>query len=131
MTVSTLMVHLDLEHSNDTRLRIASDLAEKFDAKLIGIAAGCPQPTHYAGGDFAQGLVTHQRSEIKKQIAEAEDRFRSAVQQRAHDVEWRSAMERPVECVTREHGPQTLSLPALIGMDCCSISLDSSTQAIW
>lgn len=102
MTVSTLMVHLDLEHSNDTRLRIASDLAEKFDAKLIGIAAGCPQPTHYAGGDFAQGLVTHQRSEIKKQIAEAEDRFRSAVQQRAHDVEWRSAMERPVECVTRE-----------------------------
>jgi hypothetical protein len=102
MTFSTLMVHLDLEHSNDTRLRIASDLAEKFDAKLIGIAAGCPQPTHYAGGDFAQGLVTHQRSEIKKQIAEAEDRFRSAVQQRAHDVEWRSAMERPVECVTRE-----------------------------
>ena len=39
MTFSTLMVHLDLEHSNDARLRIAGDLAEHFDAKLIGIAA--------------------------------------------------------------------------------------------
>jgi len=95
MTFSTLMVHLDLEHSNDARLRIAVDLAEQFDAKLIGIAAADPQPAHYASGDFAQGLVAHERSEIKKQIAEAEDRFRSAVHQRARDVEWRSAMERP------------------------------------
>ena len=102
MTFSTLMVHLDLEHSNDARLQIAGDLAEQFDAKLIGVAAASPQPTHYAGGDFAQGLVANERSEIKKKIAEAEDRFPSAVRQRARDVEWRSAMERPLEYVTRE-----------------------------
>ena len=102
MTFSTLMVHLELEHSNDARLRIAGDLAEQFDAKLIGIAAADPQPARYAGGDFAQGLVAHERAEIKKQITEAEERFRSAVQQRVNDVEWRSAIARPVDYVTRE-----------------------------
>ena len=44
MTFSTLMVHLDLEPSNDARLQIAGELAERFDAKLIGIAAANPQP---------------------------------------------------------------------------------------
>jgi nucleotide-binding universal stress UspA family protein len=102
MTFSTLMVHLELEHSNDARLRIAGDLAERFDAKLIGIAACDPQPTHYAGGAFAQGLVQRERDEIKKQLVETEERFRSAMQQRARDIEWRSAMERPTEYVTRE-----------------------------
>ena len=57
MSYSTLMVHLELERSNDARLRIAGDLAEQFDARLIGIAACDPQPPHYAGGAFAQGLV--------------------------------------------------------------------------
>ena len=61
MTFSTLMVHLELEHSNDARLRIAGDLAEQFDAKLIGIAACDPQPAYYADGAFAQGLRTRAR----------------------------------------------------------------------
>lgn len=102
MTFSTLMVHLELEHSNDARLRIAGDVAEQFDAKVIGIAASDPQPTYYASGAFAQSLVAQNRSEIKKQIVEAEERFRSAMQQRARDIEWRSALTRPTDYVTHE-----------------------------
>jgi nucleotide-binding universal stress UspA family protein len=102
MTFSTLLVHLELEHSNDARLRIAGDLAEQFNATLIGIAACNPQPAHYAGGAFAQDLVAQQRSEIKKRMSETEALFRSAVQKRARHVEWRSAMARPVDYVTRE-----------------------------
>jgi hypothetical protein len=102
MAFSTLMVHLELEHPNDARLRIAGDLAEQFDAKVIGIAASDPQPAHYAGGAFAQGLVGQIRSEIKKQIAETEERFRSAMRQRARDTEWRSAMARPIDYVMNE-----------------------------
>ena len=102
MTFSTLMVHLELEHSNDARLRIAGDLAEHFDAKLIGVAAANPQPAYYADGAFAQGLVERERSEIKKRMAETEERFRSAMQQRAREIEWRSAMVRPVDYVTCE-----------------------------
>ena len=31
MSYATLMVHLDLDRSNDTRLRIAGELAARFD----------------------------------------------------------------------------------------------------
>jgi hypothetical protein len=91
----TLMVHLELEHSNDARLRIAGDLGEQFDAKLIGIAACDPQPTYYADGAFAKGLDDRGRTDIKKRMAETEERFRSVMQQRARDIDSRFAMERP------------------------------------
>jgi nucleotide-binding universal stress UspA family protein len=102
MSYSTLMVHLELEHSNDARLRIAGDLAEQFDARLIGIAACDPQPTYYAENSFARGLVEHERTEIKKKMGETEKRFRSTLHKRARNIEWRSAMTRPTEFVARE-----------------------------
>jgi hypothetical protein len=102
MSYSTLMVHLELERSNDARLRIAGDLAEQFDARLIGIAACDPEPTHYAGGAFAQGLVKRERAEITKKMAETEEHFRAALQKRAQNIEWRCAMARPTDYVARE-----------------------------
>jgi hypothetical protein len=102
MPFSTLMVHLELEHSNDARLQIVGDLAEQFDATVIGIAAADPQPLHYAAGAFAQGLVAQERSEIEKRMSETEERFRSAMQQRVRDIEWRSALARPAYYVTTE-----------------------------
>jgi len=96
------MVHLELEHPNDARLRIAGDLAEQFDVKVIGIAASDPQPAHYAGGAFAQSLVAQLRSEIEAQLEQTEELFRSAMKRRARDIEWRSAMTRPTEYVTHE-----------------------------
>jgi hypothetical protein len=102
MTFSTLMVHLELEHLNDARLQITGDLAEKFNAKVIGIAAADPQPPDYAGGSVARGFVKHEQIEVKKRIEEAEARFRSAIDGRARDIEWRSALERPNDYVARE-----------------------------
>jgi hypothetical protein len=95
------MVHLELDHQTDARLQIAGDFSEQFDAKLIGIAAGDPQPAYYAEGTFAHGLVERERAEIKKRLAETEDRFRAAVKHRARHIEWRSAMTRPT-VVARE-----------------------------
>src|SRR4030095_4738259 len=89
MTFSTLMVHLELEHPNDARLQITGDLAEKFNAKVIGIAAADPQPPDYAGGSVARGFVKHEQIEVKKRIEEAEARFRSGIDGRARDIEWR------------------------------------------
>jgi nucleotide-binding universal stress UspA family protein len=103
MSFSTLMVHLDLFHSNDARLRIAGDLTELFNAKLIGIAACDPQPSNYASGAFAQGLVDEERADLKQRMAETEERFRSHMQRYATDVEWRSSItERPGDYVPRQ-----------------------------
>jgi nucleotide-binding universal stress UspA family protein len=102
MTFSTLMVHLELDQPNDARLQVAGDLAEQFNAKLIGIAASDPHPPYYAEGAVAQGLVEHERAEVKKQIAETEARFRAALKPRARDIEWRSALTRPTDYVAQE-----------------------------
>src|SRR5262245_9164547 len=102
MEYSTLMVHLDLEHANDARLQVAAQLAEEFDAKLIGIAACDPQPPYYAQGHFAQGLVEAERAEVKKRMSATEEQFRTAAHQRALGVEWRCAMARPTDFVARE-----------------------------
>jgi nucleotide-binding universal stress UspA family protein len=102
MTYATLMVHLELEHPNDARLQIAGDLANRFDAKLIGIAACDPQPSYYVHGSFARGLVAHERAEIEKRMADTQARFRAATEGRAREIEWRGALERPTDYVARE-----------------------------
>jgi len=83
-------------------LQVAGDLAEQFEAKLIGIAACNPQPAFYASGDFAQSLVARHRDEIKQRMAETEERFRSTMLHRARAVEWRTAMVNPTEYVAHE-----------------------------
>ncbi len=102
MTYSTLMVHLDLDEPNDARLHIAGDLAEQFDAKLIGIASCQPQPSVYADGSFAQSLVEQLRGEAEEKLNSLQQRFKTAFQNRIKDVEWRSAFATPVDYVARE-----------------------------
>ena len=103
MTFSTIMVHLDLESSNDACLSIAVGLAEQFNAKLIGIAAFSLQSLYYGDeGVFAQSLIAQLRSDLAKRMAEAEERFRSAAMPRARQIEWRSAMAWPADYISRE-----------------------------
>lgn len=102
MSYATVMVHLDLDHANDARLRIAGDFAEQFGAKVIGVAAADPKPSHYAGGSFAQRLVAFCREEIEQQMNTAEERFHAALNGRASEIEWRGAMMQPGLHVLRE-----------------------------
>ena len=102
LTYSLIMVHLELEQSNEARLRIAANLAEQFQADVIGIAACDPQPPHYAGGSVAQGFVERDRAKIKTRLAECEGHFREALTGRAKDIEWRSAFAAPAEYVACE-----------------------------
>lgn len=102
MTFSTMMVHLDLRQSNEACLRIAADLAEQFNAKLIGIAAASLQSKCYGEGASAETLIEWQHSEITKRLADAEERFRYSAKQRAREIEWRSAMAPSEDYVPRE-----------------------------
>ena len=55
MSYSTLMVHLDLDRSNEARLQMAGELAERFDSRLIGVAAADIQPLYFMEGGAARG----------------------------------------------------------------------------
>lgn len=92
MTYKTLMVHLQLRQSNAGVLKIAADLADRFQAGVIGIAA-C-QPLQIVQGDLylSGDLVDQDRKEILKELRHAEADFRKALFMCAGPVEWRSAV---------------------------------------
>jgi nucleotide-binding universal stress UspA family protein len=94
VTYATLMVHLELGHSNAGLLQITGDLAERFHAGVIGIAACQPMQIVYAeGAGYVSGeLIEQDREEIEKEIKEAEVEFRSSLQTRVGTLEWRSTV---------------------------------------
>ena len=102
MTYSSLMVRLDLNQSNDARLHVAVDLAEHFDARLIGIACCQPQPSVYADGAFAPSLLERAEAEANDKLVQLERRFRTAYQNRIKDIEWRGAFAHPLDYVAGE-----------------------------
>jgi len=58
MDYKTVMVGLALDRRNDACLRVAGDLAERFGARIIGVAASdIRPPMYFADGDVAQKLL--------------------------------------------------------------------------
>ncbi len=92
MTYRTLMVHLELQKSNDTLLKFVGDLAEHFQAHVIGIAACQPMQILYDEGFTAGDVMVQDRAEITREIAAAESGFRKALDGRAPSLEWRHAV---------------------------------------
>lgn len=101
MSYSTLMVHLDLDRSNEVRLQFAGELAERFDSRVIGIAAADVQPLYFMEGAAAEELLEQDRDRLKSQIADCEAQFRRVLNARADNTEWRSALEWPTDFVAR------------------------------
>jgi nucleotide-binding universal stress UspA family protein len=92
MTYKTLLVHLDLNGDNEGLLKITSDLAGRFNAKVIGIAAAQPIQPLYDEGFAAADIATEHRNEVEKEIAACKMQFLQALEPRMSQVEWRSAV---------------------------------------
>ena len=97
MTIASILVSLALEQSNDARLAVAGELAERFEAAVIGVAAAqFSPPLYFTTGAQAQELVNQGEAAVRRELAELEDQFRAAVEKRARAVIWRSATDFPV-----------------------------------
>ncbi len=93
MTYRTVMVHLVPGASNTAVLRVAAELATRFDAGVIGIAACQPMQIVDGGGCYVPGeLVAEDRARIEDDLEEAEVDFRTALEPHATFVEWRSTI---------------------------------------
>ena len=103
MTYATVMVCLALDRSNDARLEVAGQLAERFGAHVIGVTAGeFSPPLYFTDGAQAQRLLDEGQAAIKGRVAEVEAEFRAAMQNRAAAVEWRSAEDFPTRFIVRQ-----------------------------
>lgn len=62
MSYTTLMVNLDVGRSNNACLHVAGELAARFGARLIGVAAAdFRPPLYFAEGDAAAELIENER----------------------------------------------------------------------
>ena len=96
MTYATVMVTLALNQPNEARLQVAGELAERFEAAIVGVAAAqFASPLYFTDGAAAQGLIDQEEASIKRRLAELESKFRAAISNRGGHAEWRSAMDFP------------------------------------
>lgn len=90
MSYATLMVHLELGRSNAALLNVAADLAERSQAGVIGIAACQPlMATAFAGAYVSGEAIELDRVEIESEAKEAQAEFRTLLDGRVADIEWR------------------------------------------
>jgi nucleotide-binding universal stress UspA family protein len=103
MTYATVMVSLALDQPNDARLAVACQIAEKFDAGIVGIVAAVfSPPLYFTTGEQAQSLVEQGEASVKRRISELEEQFREAAKNRAKHIEWRCATDFPARYVLQE-----------------------------
>jgi nucleotide-binding universal stress UspA family protein len=96
MTYATVMVSLALDQSNEARLQVAGELAERFDAAIVGVAAAqFAPPLYFSDGAEAQALLDEGAASVKRRLAGLEAQFRAATKNRGGPAEWRSAMDYP------------------------------------
>ncbi|SFI35061.1 universal stress protein [Bradyrhizobium sp. cf659] len=100
MTYATVMVSLALDQSNEARLQVAGELAERFEAAIVGVAAAqFAPPLYFTDGAEAQRLIDDGEASVKRRLAGLEAQFRAATKNRGGHVEWRSAMDFPARFV--------------------------------
>jgi nucleotide-binding universal stress UspA family protein len=103
MNYKTIMVSLALDKPNDACLAVAGDLAERFEARVIGIAASdLRPPLYFEEGEYARNLIRREEGAIRRRLLELEAEFRGSVQKRAKSVEWRSSLAMPANYLVQQ-----------------------------
>lgn len=92
VSYARLMVHLELGQSNAGRLRVVTDIAQRFQAEVVGIAVCRPISMAFSEGYVPPEIIDQDRERIEKDTMEAEAEFRGGLQGRVTKVEWRSAV---------------------------------------
>lgn len=89
-----------LDQPNEARLQVAGELAERFEAAIVGVAAAqFAPPLYFTDGTEAQALIDEGEASVKRRLAGLEAQFRAATKNRGGHVEWRSAMDFPTRFV--------------------------------
>jgi nucleotide-binding universal stress UspA family protein len=103
MSYATLMVYVAAEEAPEDLVRVAADVAGRFNATLIGVSALGVRPPFVAEGVVIDDKLTE--AEIKRLRAKLADKgnwFRATVNARRRKTEWRPVLDLPIEALARE-----------------------------
>lgn len=101
MAYASILIHVEAQPICEARLALAADLANRFDAALIGIGAEICQPPAMADGiGYVDGQILQAEAElIKDDLARCEARFHEVAKTVRAGSEWGFAVAFPSEMV--------------------------------
>jgi nucleotide-binding universal stress UspA family protein len=102
VTYQSIVVYLDLEQTNESVLRITSDLAENFKSRVIGITAAFPNMPIHSHGKIGSSVRDADYEELKQAIARCESRFHATLEIIGNSSEWRSDAAYPADFLAAE-----------------------------
>jgi nucleotide-binding universal stress UspA family protein len=105
MSLTSILVHAGPGEASRARVELAARLAQRFQAILIGAAAGQPEPLFvdpYGGAAMAVEFLDAEEERIRAELKEAEDNFRTCPAARGLSTEWRGDIAPPAEFLARE-----------------------------
>ncbi len=105
MTSACFIVHADREPESDGRIALACSLAERFEARLMGVGGAMMDmpvidPMGYAAID-ARTLAS-ERELLEGDLKVAGEKFQRFAAARKLESEWRSGLEFPADLICRE-----------------------------
>lgn len=69
MTYPTVVVSLALDQPNEARLQVAGELADRFEATIVGVAAAqFAPPLYFADGAEALGLIDREQASVRNAL---------------------------------------------------------------
>ncbi len=95
MSYAALMVYVDVDGIPEQRVRIASELAAKFDAALIGFSARAVPPPFVAEDAIIELTTDADIKQMHKALAKRGNWFRRIVGTDRQDIEWRTGRAAP------------------------------------
>ena len=104
MTFRSILVHAEADPSCEPRLKLAADLANQFDAGLVGVAAEAYEPQTFmnAYANVDGELLVAEAEAVQEDLKIAENRFTEAAKAVNADVQWRAASALPEAFVAEE-----------------------------
>jgi len=94
MSYKSIGVSMALGTSNRACLTVAAGLADRFNARVIGMAATMlPAPLYYTDGSYGAGILEREEASLRNSLINAEAEFRSALDGRIKNTEWRTSLQ--------------------------------------
>jgi nucleotide-binding universal stress UspA family protein len=102
MSYASVMVYVEADGTPEPRVRLAASLADKFNAMLIGLSALAVPPPMVADGVVMAEPTDADVELLRAKLADKGEWFRGIAGTNRQRLEWRSALDLPIETLPRE-----------------------------
>ncbi|MFO1185710.1 MAG: universal stress protein [Bauldia sp.] len=129
MSYRSILVHVDGDAGSSARVRLAADLAQRFEASLTGMCAAMARPVieMYGAGMASAEIADVGREEVTAELKAAEGRFNEALAGSSVKRAWRAEYDFPAAALADAAAAHDL---LVVGQDRGVLRRDAYTTVI-